>query len=71
MNIITYTFLSSIKLFLNLLCFGLDIVNFHNKERVSLQYAAIVQQTRRYWYNIATITFQISLLYMDKKRVFI
>ena len=62
-NIITYTIFNSIQLLLNLLCFYLDSANCYNKERVSLQYAAIVQQIRCYWYNIAPITFQIYVLY--------
>ena len=40
-NIITYTLFNSIQLHLNLLCFGLDSADCYNKERVSIQYAAI------------------------------
>ena len=53
---------------MNLLCFGLDSANCYNKDRVSLQYAALAQKISRYWYNIAPISFQIYVLY---RRVFI
>ena len=57
LDIITHTFFNSSQFLFNLLCFGLVSANKYNKERVCLQYAAIAQQTRHYWNNIAPITF--------------